>query len=76
MQVAHERRGGALEVGDQGGLALYARVGHLADLSRVELGPGVAVELGVEGRDVSRRDQVDERIPDVAPMAEVDGKVE
>ena len=55
---------------------VLSRVVHLADLSRVELGPGVAVELGVEGGDVSRRDQVDERIPDVAPMAEVDGKVE
>ena len=92
---------------DQGGLALYARVGHLvrvrvrvkvrlrvrvrvrnrvrvlsrighlADLSRVELGgPGAAVELGVKGGDVSRRDQIDERIPDVASMAEVDGKVQ
>ena len=38
MQVAHERRGGALEVGDQGGLV------------RVRVGARVRVEVGARVR--------------------------
>lgn len=59
--VAHHRT--ALEVLQQRGFALDARVGQFADLFTVEAFPALAVEFLVEFRDHRAVHKVDERVP-------------
>ena len=62
-------------VADAAKLQVWFSGGRRARLARVELRPRAAMELGVEGGDVLRADEVDEGVPDVALVPEVDGQV-
>jgi hypothetical protein len=74
LVLVHEAA--VLEVADEGGAALDAGVGDVADLFAVELVPAALVEAAHQRRDVVRRQHVDEGIPHVALVLEVDGQVE
>mmetsp|Transcript_15118 Transcript_15118/g.49297 ORF Transcript_15118/g.49297 Transcript_15118/m.49297 type:complete len:244 (+) Transcript_15118:792-1523(+) len=70
----NERR--VCEVCDERVLALDARVVDLGDLVRVEAAPLAAVEFLVESGQVVVRGEIDEGVPDIALVLEVDGEVQ
>lgn len=61
---------------DEVALALDAPVGNLADLLRVERFPRLIVQVFVEGHDENGVDEVDEGVPNVAHIVQVQGQVE
>jgi len=65
-----------LEVRDERGGALNARVRDGGHLLRVEPVPPLAVEAAHEGLDQGRAGDVDEGVADVALVLEVDRQVE
>eukprot|EP00962_Isochrysis_galbana_P058164 scaffold31013_cov110-Isochrysis_galbana.AAC.7 len=72
--LMNERR--VCEVCDERVLALDARVVDLGDLVRVEAAPLAAVEFLVESGQVVVRGEIDEGVPDIALVLEVDGEVQ
>jgi hypothetical protein len=65
-----------LEMANEGRTALDARIANVAHLLRVELVPAPLVEARNKGRDVLGTDHVNEGIPHITLVFEVDGKVE
>ena len=57
-------------------LALDASIGNLANFLRVEGLPRLVVQVLEEGHDVDRVDKVDEGVPDVAAVVQVQRKIE
>jgi len=57
-------------------LPLKSSVGYLADLLRVEPLPRLRVQVKVKRNDEDRVDEVDEGVPNVAVVLQVDGEVE
>ena len=65
----------AVNLLDEVALALDAPVGNLADLFRVERFPRLVVKVFVEGHDENGIDKVDERVPDVAHVVQVQRQI-
>lgn len=57
-------------------LPLDTSIRNLAHLVGIELAPFATVKLDVERDNVTRCNEVDERVPDVALVLEIDGQVE
>ena len=54
-------------------LTLHARVRDLTDFAAIEVRPALSVELAVKCNQVLGVDEIDEGIPDVAFVFEVNG---
>lgn len=71
--ITHEAA--VLEVGYESGFPLYARVGYLAFLFRIEFLPFLVVELLIELLKGLKVHKIDERIANVAFVFKVDWKI-
>ena len=65
-----------VDVLDKVSLALNAPIGNLADFLGVEGLPRLVVQVLEEGHDVDWVNKVDEGVPDVAPVVQVQRKIE